>query len=181
MKKSQAKESIAYHEAAHCVIGFVLDGTVPYTLTINLPDGSDTVGECDGEHPIQVGVTAEGIENAIVSLYAGFAAQVEFDPTNEELYKSHASDDDDKADKFLSYLGSDRKELGKKLRDRAKELVQENWSTITAVAEELLLHGTLDDYEAECIMMASRGDEEAKAYLEKYRWHKSQRPPPKNG
>jgi len=59
--------------------------------------------------------------------------------------------------------------LEEELRARATDFVAEHWREIQAIAPELLKSNTLDDAEAELVLQAAGGDQEAVGRLATYR------------
>jgi ATP-dependent Zn protease len=142
-------QSVAVHEAAHFVIGFVLATGMKHSVTIE-PAG-DIEGEASGEFP---NVPDDGA----VEFLAGLIAQRRVDP---HVDPSVAHDDEVQAAELLQ-LGT----LSvKSARERAEHLVSPHWSDIKVLAEELVRHRTLDGEEAELIIEAARGDRDPRQAL----------------
>ncbi len=146
-------DKIAYHEAGHFVVGNILGSSAEYGVTIE-PEG-DALGRCLGEFPLGPSPTVNEVENACTMLYAGFAAQVQFDPSMEEQARVNAADDDDEASRFLRLITTDASatgEIEKKYRKRAARLVKNEWPAIERLARELLLHKTVPADVAETLI-----------------------------
>ena len=160
----------AYHEAGHAVVDWVLDPERhPGSLSILPRAGADWAGihNADGEHTL--------LEDTLCALFAGYAADVRFAPDFEEEARWGAADDDEKAERLLSLRIEGPKPDLSAERNRAAALVREHWELIARVAKELLVFGTLDDAELECILT---GDHEE---LEVYRERNGDRlHPPRN-
>jgi len=139
---------------------------------------------------IVVGFAPLDVENYIVQLYAGGAADLRHnpgsmsakwhlsDPTSDEEEEAEVvgpfeAEDSDrhKAEAWLAYLAPDRKQraaLRAELRDRAMAFVEEHWDDICAVAAELLKKKTIDGFEADFAIRIAAGDGEAAGELERY-------------
>lgn len=100
----------------------------------------------------------EDVENEIVILYAGAAAELMFDPSRRRAVRAGARSDDAKARDLLRlYLGRPDREA--ELRQRAKTLVAAHWHDITVLATALLHQKWFDGAVAECILdIANKAD-----------------------
>jgi hypothetical protein len=107
--------------------------------------------------------SADDMEARILSCYAGGHAQRRIDPSTG----TEGCDwDDELADEQLRLFGWEHRE--QEFRDRSRDLVQQHWDEIVAVATELLKTQVLDDTEIEIIADAVAGDSDADLGL--YRW-----------
>jgi hypothetical protein len=86
--------------------------------------------------------------------------------------KFGARSDDDKVADLLQFTPRTRSTLRKK----AMRFVEREWKAISAVAQKLLQHGTLDDVEIELVADLTR-PQEALAELVRYRQTRSPRRP----
>jgi len=126
------KRQIAHHEAGHAVIAYRFKHGLG-SLTIRPNENASTLGSCSSEGEWQDGSRDR---EQIIVLYAGFAAERAYNPKAD---KQGAAGDELKAANLLQ-PGSEST-----LRARAEQLVQENWIQISAVADALLEHETLDE------------------------------------
>ena len=104
------------------------------------------------------------MEAAVVTLYAGFAAEVEFDPKSRKQARLGACGDDRQAKDLLAVLerdGRKRRTRQARLRNRAARFVQAHWQEIQALATKLVERKMLDGAEAGMIVEAAAGDKEA--------------------
>jgi hypothetical protein len=162
---------VAVHEAAHAVaharLGFGSNGCtiVPTDLQLGAafaiegdPLSYAVEGE-DGELEIPVQVH----EKLLTVCLAGFCAQVR---EGDRLLRARrgATADFEKAHEVRKILGEP---MGQSLA-RAHSFVEENWSTIQALARELLEHHTLDDVEVEYVIGIADGTGDPQA-LSRYR------------
>jgi hypothetical protein len=124
-----------------------------------IPDAeAETLGSSRGAEDLYPGCPVEEVEAYIVEFYAGFAADIHFDPASEEEARLGAESDTETADGYLRRLPGDPAENEKRLRLRAAQWVKENWPTIERVAQELLEHRELDFDEIMIISEIYRGE-----------------------
>lgn len=131
------------------------------------------------------------IENYIVELYAGGAAELRHSPEGESArwHLAHPDADEEataesvgpfragqsdreKAEAWLAWVAPDRvarAELRDQLKHRAKDFVEEKWTEIVIVAGELMTWKTIDGYEAALAIRIAAGDTDAEIALEEYR------------
>jgi hypothetical protein len=165
----------AHHEAGHTVADVQFElGCDIITIIPNEQTGALGCASCFGDHydfvPTDSGqelhVNAATAENVIVSLLAGYAADIRFG-TSKILARQGAASDFGKARQTL-------KESGKKpdLRPwikRADELVRNNWAAIQMIAHDLMETKTLDGMEVETIIDIAKGEPDAVERLARYR------------
>ena len=178
-QKSLELSWISHHEAAHAVACLRLRPGSGSGVTI-VPSGS-TLGVASCEDAFSTGQidqrTSEFIpdvrvvEAVIVELLAGRLGAISAGcPTSAA--KVAARSDDDKVADLLQFTPRTRSSLRKK----AMRFVEREWKAISAVAQELLQHGTLDDVEIELVADLTR-PQEAQAELVSYRQIRSPRRP----
>ena len=93
------------------------------------------------------------------------------DPSRKDEAREVAGGDDEHISIWLSWAVSgerSRAELEKRLRCEAKALIDQHWPSVVALAQELLVHTTLDVYEATYVVAIAEG-ERAKIALAEYR------------
>ena len=163
----------AHHEAGHTVIDYRFGLDVNYvTIQPNAEKGS--LGNSSSDYDRRSGtITLEHLVQIIVSLLADYAAECRYG-TTESIAREGAADEFERAEDWLQ-----RAEAGKDPSTienwipKARQLVEENWHAIQAIAQELLTHETLDDAEIESIIQyADSGDPELLEGLAKYRLHR---------
>lgn len=138
------KRITALHEAAHFVAAYVC-GRHRYVYTISVRASKNTAGSVSGEEGVESQADAE---DAIVVLYAGFAASVRSDPKREDHHRDSACHDDEVADRLMLEWELSRDDAEPRLRERAGQLVEDHWGKIEAFAKVLLELEMLDYYEA---------------------------------
>ena len=102
-------------------------------------------------------------------MYAGYTAHVYLAPDDAAAAKGQSWDDDEKAQHFLELIGRANSDSERCFRMRAKEIVEERWQAITAIATRLLEREEIDSEEAELIVGAATGVQGASEDLKKYR------------
>ena len=153
----------AYHEAGHFVAAYALSNygedylPAQYMITIK-PDG-ESLGKVnlDDERSDK---DPKIRRNALLSLYAGYYAEVRYDPDCADRAEQTSDDDFSKAKDALETLDSveDHSLLIKKLRAGAKALVDQHWNEIELLADALLRRETIPGDEAEIIIDVARGE-----------------------
>ncbi len=164
----------AHHEAAHAVAALRLRPLVDRGNVTIVPDtNAGTLGHADAEEEmgtftqlpdgkVEATLDPRDVEAEIVELLAGYFGSVRAGcPAG--WAKIGASSDSEKAARMLKQIGGKRPTFKK----RAEQFVDREWKAIEAVARELLLYKTLDDYEVELI--ADVGRPEARTELAEYR------------
>jgi hypothetical protein len=146
------REVIAHHEAGHSVAAHVLrsGASMAYAEITVVPRG-DTLGQHSGESGLGENPSPQEIENKIVELFAGYAAEVKHSPERQEAARGTASDDDQQAEVLFGWLGLKGDKLRERetwLRLRTKALIEEHWTATTALASDLLEHDTIEGDEA---------------------------------
>jgi hypothetical protein len=126
---------IAHHEAAHSVVQYRLTD-VADSITI-LPAG-DNLG-CASDSGYIDSTEPDDIEARILSVYAAGHAQRRCEPGTAD--DGCDSDDALAADLLQRWQWTDREQ---EFRDRARDLVDQHWTEIVAVATELVHTRTLD-------------------------------------
>jgi hypothetical protein len=156
----EKRKLTAFHEAGHAVADH-LGGFSPYRVTIK--HEGDTLGRVhslDG-YLSSPEVTASQIESMLMSLYAGYAAEIEVGGDASAARKG-ACDDFNAAREILEGFVDEQDEL--KWVQLAQKFVRDNWGAITHVAEYLLVHETMDLVEVELLVEDSASPEELTAY-----------------
>jgi Peptidase family M41 len=164
--KTVTLRSVAFHEAGHFVAKHVLHRAPPYVVTICPED--DALGQNKGDLALPAEVTTTELENLLVTLFAGRAAQLRFRPEQKKEAKAGAVDDDAKATELMKLLGFSRAEnrrWERSLRTRAGILVTRHWKAIRSLAHNLITYRILAGDEASLIVMASLGDKDAAGAL----------------
>lgn len=120
-------------------------------------------GERDAEGREIWEVSDADVEEAIIELYAGRAAELHFAPANEDTRRLLGSASDDERAESLgrSLPGEWTPARERQLRERAGALIRDNWPLVEAIARELLVHRALDGDEVSLIVERERGDPEA--------------------
>jgi len=133
------KKETAYHEAGHALaayrLGFYLGQTSIIKKKHILGFSSNESEWGDGLRDI----------DQIIVLYAGLTAEQKFNPNADE---SGSTNDNEKASSLLKRTS----ETESSLRQRAKDLINDNWQIIQAIAEKLLIYKTLEDDELSIII-----------------------------
>ena len=154
----QEKEWIAYHEAGHFVLAYVLEQRIPSVVTVkpNEKQLGHVTGERNDFDPNSNDAGIESTRAYAIECYAGYAAEVRLDPTCSDQALFAASSDYEKAaDAIRAARAAGRKETEETLRAEAARLVEEHWTEIDALAKQLLEHETIDgDAAARIVDMA---------------------------
>jgi len=158
----------AHHEAAHAVAALRLRPNSRGNVTI-VPDArAETLGtnQTEESHIIwgepEATIDPGETEATIIETLAGYFGSVRAGcPTDRA--KLGAGCDDEQAAALLKMIGGKRAAFRKK----TEQFVVREWKAIVAVARELLLYKTLDEYEVELI--ADVGRPEARSELAAYR------------
>ena len=158
--KSSFEKEIAYHEASHAIIGLSLGRKLPYGVSI-IPQDDGTLGQSSGDLNSN---SEPEYKDVITELYAGYAAQIKFNPNSVQA-KDVSGDDDEKAARFLTWCSGDPIKLEKKLRQKAYKLVDDNWLAIQILAEELVIRKWIDGQEIDALMDVIRGEVSLSAYV----------------
>lgn len=167
MSPKQNRKHVAHHEAGHFVAAYFL-GMHSSTFKVTIKPDGDAAGSNEGEYPIDDDPSLREIGHVCVKLFAGYEAEVRFDPKRAKGARLAASHDDAQAARWLRLFGKKSEQTEKRLRREARSLVEEHWPAIEALAAELLKHETLDNYEAEWVVAIAEG-EAAKRSLAEYR------------
>jgi hypothetical protein len=163
----QTIEHVAHHEAGHFVAAY-FQGAHEHIDGITIVPAGDAAGENTGQYPLDDDSSEREIWRVIVHLFAGHAAELQFDPARKAGARITARDDDEKAGVFLRQLREKKSEQNKleaRLRSLASSLIDEHWPSVAALAQELLEHRKLDVDEATWIVAVAEG-ERAKKELE---------------
>lgn len=169
MKKE--KKAIAYHEAGHAVVSFRLE---PVALIAKLSirfDGS-TDGRVTAESLDSYG-TREEIEEEIISLYAGEAAEYFSGVDHPGRPEGYTTADLLRIAELLDLL--EDPDSGKGLKQRAEYILGENRKALDLVAAELLEHEELDMEEFLYLMEIADGEDGAREGLANWRMFKAAR------
>lgn len=134
-------ESVAYHEAGHNVARILFTGE-PHCLTIDPlsdPDPALSSSRLGSNVPLPL------LEDEIVELYAGRAAHLRFAPEEVDEALEASASDEEEAERLLKLVAvsQERDRLRVSLRERARALVQEQWTMIEALATRFLRDRTL--------------------------------------
>lgn len=154
------RRAVAHHEAGHFVAAYFLgiaDGV--FEITIQPSACGAVLGNVDREG-LDDEASQREIERAAIELFAGYAAEVRFDPRHLDMARRHAGSDDERAAELLAILGFEepmRAALKSGLRANAASLIEEHWDAVTALARALLKQTTIDVYEATYIVAAAEG------------------------
>ena len=147
----------AYHEAGH-VVATWLFGYGSAIERVSIIPKEDFLGVLQGGSPLsnmdpdrdKSPEVLEALENDVVILYAGPAAQKQYSP--DSWHDFHGAKDFDDANDLVSrYSGGDletEEALQKKLYKQAERLIQEHWEEVEAVAKVLLQRKELIGQEA---------------------------------
>jgi hypothetical protein len=153
--------AVAHHEAGHFVAAYFMQPGGSDYASVTIQPSGDAAGLHSCEPPPLD--NEEQIERAIVQLYAGYAAQVRFDPSAEESAKRTASSDDAQAEEWLDLLRltkpAKRARHVERLRRNAAGLVSDHWHAVVALANDLLERTTVRGEEAACIVAIAEGKE----------------------
>ena len=154
------KQWIAYHEAGHFVIAYVLEQRIPSLVTVK--PSEDQQGHVSSErNDFDPESGYAGIMSAkayAIECYAGYAAETRFDPSCSDQALIAARSDYEKAvDAIIAGKLAGMIETEETLRAEAARLVKEHWNAIEALAKELLKLETIDGEEAGLIVDVARG------------------------
>jgi len=158
----RAPERCAYHEAGHAVAHYTLGHGTVYGITIIPNEATGNLGSTNAQD-MDIS-TPEDVENEVICLYAGAAAEVRFDPGCRDEILAGAEGDDEQAADWLASLGYGPQDEAR-LRERAAALVDDRWPQIDALARELLKQQKLEMEEVEYII---EGDLESLAYCRRW-------------
>lgn len=156
------KISIAYHEAGHALAAYRFKCYLGLTSIIK---NKDILGISTSE--ASWGDRSSDIEQIII-LYAGLAAAQKHDPNTDE---SGSTDDNEKAAALLEKWPS---ETESNLRQRAKNLINENWQIIQAIVGKLLIYKALEPDELIIIISAIDDGFDPDVEFDEFRRLKSQ-------
>ncbi len=163
---SVPRAEVAYHEAPHFVASYRIGLDNLHFITIE--SHLDAAGQCVGDCPLPDNATNEQIESFVVGIYAGYSAQVRFNPASRERARAGAADDDQRADEALARMAlhpEDHEQRIRALRARADAFVEKHWREISALAHDLLTYNAIEADEASLIVDAAAGDPDARAAL----------------
>lgn len=170
-QKGPAKQLVfatSIHEAAHFVLGYILCAS-NYQHEISILKVGDALGHVNGEDLSGYEKpTRKDIENEIISLYAGYFAELLICGKKKSVAKHGAQSDFEKANDLLKYIKrtSSRKIVLKtRLEDKTRRLVSKYRPAIEALSNELRKSKTISGDEAMLIVDASLGNREAKLSL----------------
>lgn len=146
-----SREATAYHEAGHAVAD-VRGGLGCGGVTIAADAKARSLGGAGHMNDWTTSPapkTQEAIAQAsLISLYAGFAAELRFDPKGHQAAQLGATGDFEKARELLVLLYGEEQADQQQAEwiERAKSLVADprNWRAIEMLARELLDCGQLD-------------------------------------
>ncbi len=141
-------ESTAYHEAGHAAADLLIEHQAVMATIEPRLGNLGSVSQLYGDDR-----TVEGMENLVMSLYAGAEAEKHVN-SDFEAVKLGASDDDEKAGEYLASLNSSEDDL----RKRSAKLLSDNWRLVELIAWELLLHETLRHDELDILLSVYLGE-----------------------
>ena len=140
----QTEESIAYHEAGHAVVSYLLRRRIRHVSTIS---EGDTLGhvshgkginnfmpDCDTSQR-----TTKECKREVMILFAGNIAECLL--SNKDSLSVGSENDNDKAMSYLNYLCGREAELQPyidDLHDCTKRKLQQYWTAVEALTRELL-------------------------------------------
>ena len=140
----------SYHEAGHNVVRVLLKGEA-HCVTIDPRERPSA-----GAPPLPANLSDREIEEQVVELYAGLAAQLRFAPDEEGAALEGARPDEERASQLLALHSQTRSAL---LRDsliqRSGAIVEAHWGAIEALAQEFLAHRRLDPSRVVSIVRAN--------------------------
>jgi hypothetical protein len=165
--------STAIHEAGHAVAQYVLGIDTGMVSVLPQPG---SLGRSTGDEAYSLNrqkkvgdewrVDDVEVKKDIIVLFAGYAAQVRWEPAVAKEAKLGSATDDRQANDLLEcHLGLDEDLL----REEAAVLLGKDWLGVVLVARELLVWKELDDLELEHLIELSRGDEGSLMALARYR------------
>jgi hypothetical protein len=150
-------EVIAHHEAGHAVAHSIFGFHNSGLSTLGEPERG-----CAGwSESLQYWENGEDLENYLISICAGYAAQCRFDPASKEDAWIAAGHDLEIARRILKSLGVEF--IAAEWISKAEAFVEANWSAIVAVAKEALVYQELDGEEIDFIIGAARAADAAEA------------------
>ena len=153
----------AHHEAGHFVITYALSNygndysVYQYEITIK-SDGVNK-GKVTYESK-EFSEDSKLIRDEAISMYAGYYAEVRYDPEYADTAKKLADSDFEKAKELLTSL-DDVEDLSLSIensRAKAKALVDQHWNEIELLADALLRRETIPGDKAEIIVDVARGE-----------------------
>jgi hypothetical protein len=143
------EKQTAFHEAGHAVTDLVLGHAPDFSSIIKKGDTLGREEQMDGDE-----FSVEGMEDLVISLYAGAAAEKKI--TNDlKSVMGGANSDYKKAEEYLRSLRSTKEEL----EQRADELIRKHWSLVKRIAKELIEYGELEWGELDFLFNIYRGEE----------------------
>jgi ATP-dependent Zn protease len=165
MKKAATRhESTAYHEAGHAIVTWRLGrkvsrvSIVPGKGFLGMAGHVRFLSKADLRN-IEVGdippLTQRRMENQMVVLLAGQAAQRRYNPRSVRNY--HSRDDRDLAFEVLGHLTGIPDTAGayyRLMKLRARDIVSANWRAIDILAQELLQRRTLSAKELRAFIVS---------------------------
>lgn len=146
----------AVHEAGHAVSEFILTGIAPVVVSIVANDAHGTLGSTHSLYGPD-GRSTTDYETFIVNCFAGHAAWSRFVDGSIDESVGGNEDDEAQAARMLEFLAGDPVENGRRLRERARNLVETNWRAVKRVARELLEFEALDSNETEFMIEIELG------------------------
>jgi hypothetical protein len=158
----QPRKLAAYHEAGRFVAHYFHAGHAQANR-VTIAASVEAARQHRCEDPLWQEPSVREIQRLIIGIYAGFAAEVRFDPSCEKDVSTRraASRDEEKAQAYLLVAHGRTKERAEceiRLRAQARLVVVEHWDAVTALALELLEKTTLDGYEAAWIVAIAEGE-----------------------
>jgi len=143
-------ERTAHPEAAPAVADY--DNGVTIINDVTVEPSSDQLGAC---RSVGLWESNEELWGHLVSLLAGYAAEIRMAPDHEQEARMGAGSDFEKAGQLISkFFPSDSLE---EWQDRAAAYVDEHWTAIGAVAGDLIENGTVPGDEVEMLIDEARG------------------------
>lgn len=175
-KKLQTIRGVSIHEAAHFVLTNILCPT-HQQVKVSIAPEHRTLGRVLGETLFsQENFSIKDIESEVITLYAGYVAEMLFCKTQVRIAKMGAQDDFDVANDVLrntKFAGLKLRRLKERLLSRTKTIVKKYRSTIEVLASELRRYKTLEGDEAVLIVALSLEDKNVLFSVENLRQIKS--------
>ena len=158
MLNPNPKKCSAYHEAGHAVVG-IIGGLKLKTVTVRVTDNFDPHCRWDEDYinPILKSESLEPREDftelfAEMCLASRYSEMLSCDISSDEQRDSHRFDWLDLQNIARAALSEFSLETVEQLNRRARTLVNQYAAAIRAVADRLLVCGTLDQTEVESII-----------------------------
>lgn len=164
-RSRQSPTAISVHESAHFVLTHLLCPT-HFQTEIPILKRDETLGRVTGESIDGIeSPSRKVVENEVVTLYAGYIAEILICGTKPSFARLGAQCDFDVADhvlrNFTPVRGAGLIQLKARLRARTKTLVKKYRHLIEYLAKELRREKAIPGEEAGLIIEIARGKKEA--------------------